>query len=131
MDKGFDDADTASHVEQPTARVQRKRVPEPREAKQSTIRKRRGGDPSEEPSWIRAIRERSGISQRAFWPIFGASQGAGCRYESETRQIPMAVQMLLVGFDKGLINRGLLIDLKAKVQEAKKERTEEDKSCEE
>ena len=46
-------------------------------------------------SVVRAMREKLGLSQSAFWQAVGVEQSVGCRYESDKR-IPRPVRILIV-----------------------------------
>lgn len=49
------------------------------------------------------LRERTSLPQREFWRKAGASQAAGCRYESGKRSIPPSVRSLLfINFVAGI-----------------------------
>lgn len=113
MSQGFESSDAASHVVHSTARAPRRKVAEGDKAEPTLVRRRRKGrSEGEEPSHVESIRLKTGMSQRGFWKMFGVSQSAGCRYESENRSIPGPVLMLVAGFDKGLITRSMLADLR-------------------
>ena len=44
----------------------------------------------------RELREKTGLSQRAFWEPLGVHQSSGCQYESSASAIPKPVRILLV-----------------------------------
>ena len=69
---------------------------------------------------VKEIRKRTGHSQRGFWPLFGVTQTAGCRYEKDGREVPTPVLMLVLGYGEGVISRAMLADLKELVRRSGK-----------
>lgn len=126
----LDAVDTvAADLEHATARATRRRVGTGLE--DAAAAADTSGSPEGEGSAaeVRAIRERSGHSQRGFWPLFGVTQAAGCRYESDDREVPTPVLMLVLGYGEGIISRSLLTDLKELVRRSGKNKKDEDGGC--
>jgi hypothetical protein len=121
----FDAVDTAAaDLEHPTARATRRRVSYRPEAGESASAGTGGADGQPEESAMAAavkeIRKRTGHSQRGFWPLFGVTQTAGCRYEKDGREVPTPVLMLVLGYGEGVISRAMLADLKELVRRSGK-----------
>jgi len=120
----FDAVDSAAAgLEHTTARATRRRVgyrPEPGSEVASSVG---GGSALTEggvAAAVKGIRERVGHSQRGFWPLFGVTQAAGCRYERDGREVPTPVLMLVLGYGEGVISRAMLLDLKELVRRSGK-----------
>lgn len=122
----FDAVDTAAaELEHATARATRRRVSYRSETGGSGARDVAGladGLPEEGAiaAAVKGIRERMGHSQRGFWPLFGVTQTAGCRYEKDGREVPTPVLMLVLGYGEGVISRAMLSDLKELVRRSGK-----------
>lgn len=122
-EQAFDAKDeAAASLEHETARVPRRRVGTGDKAGKGRSRRGVRKDDGKPVTAVKAIRDRLGHSQRGFWPIFGVTQAAGCRYESDSREIPMPVLMLVLGYAEGKISRALLTDLKELVKQSEAEK---------
>lgn len=121
----FDAVDTAAaDLEHPTARATRRRVSYRADVIKSASELACSADGAPEESAVAAavkeIRKRMGHSQRGFWPLFGVTQTAGCRYEKDGREVPTPVLMLVLGYGEGVISRAMLSDLRELVRRSGK-----------
>lgn len=58
------------------------------------------------PVWLdlKQFRESRGERQLDFWQRFGVAQWTGSRYESDCRQMPRTVRMMVIAFALGMLS---------------------------
>ncbi len=61
------------------------------------------------PDTVKAVRQKSGMNQLAYWSRFGVTQSGGSRYEAG-RDIPTSTSMLMWLLDSGRISDRDLAD---------------------
>jgi transcriptional regulator with XRE-family HTH domain len=60
------------------------------------------------PAQLRALRQKQGLNQHEFWPLFGVSQSGGSRYERGRRPPPALILLLYLRYSGKLTDKDLI-----------------------